>query len=69
MALLNGEISGSIEGRTDFGTIEEENSEGVWEIRKIPIREIIKNMVHVYAKEPYHNIFINDLDITGLELL
>lgn len=69
MALLNGEISGSIEGRTDFGVIEEENSEGIWEIRKIPIREIIKNMVHVYAKEPYHNIFINDLDITGLELL
>ena len=69
MALLNGEIGGSIEGRTDFGVIEEENQNGIWEIKKIPIYDIIKNMVHVYAKEPYHNIFIKDLDINGLELL
>ena len=69
MALLNGEISGSIEARTDFGTIEEENADGVWSYRKIPIYDIIKNMIHVYAREPYENIIINDLDIYGLELL
>ncbi len=69
MALLNGEIGGSVEGKTDFGTIQEETIDGIWEIRKIPIYEIIRNAVHIYAKEPYHNIIINDLDVQGLELL
>ena len=31
--------------------------------------DIIKNIVHVYGREPYHNIIINDLDIYGRELL
>jgi len=26
-------------------------------------------MVHVYGKEPYHNIIINDLDMDGLSLM
>jgi hypothetical protein len=69
MCLLNGEVGGSLESSVDFGTIEEENSQGIWEIRKLPLQEIIKNAVHVYAKEPYHNIIINDLDTYGLELL
>ena len=69
MCLLNGEISGSLESSVDFGSIEEETEDGVWLIRKIPIPEIIKNMIHTYAKEPYHNIIINDLDTYGLELL
>jgi hypothetical protein len=69
MALLNGEISGSIEASTDFGTIEEEDLNGNWTIRKIPIPEIIRNAVHHYAGEPFHNIIINDLDTYGLELL
>ena len=69
MCLLNGEFGGSIESAVDFGSIEEESSDGVWTIRKIPIKEIIRNMIHVYAKEPYHNIIINDLDTYGIELL
>lgn len=69
MCLLNGEVSGSLESSVDFGTIEEESSDGVWTIRKIPIPEIIRNAVHVYAGEPYWNIVINDLDTYGLELL
>lgn len=69
MCLLNGEIGGTLESSVDFGTIEEENNNGIWTIRKIPIIEIIKNMVHTYAGEPYHNIIINDLDTYGLELL
>ena len=69
MCLLNGEIGGSLESSVDFGTIEEENADGIWTIRKIPIPEIIRNLVHTYAKEPYHNIIINDLDTYGLELL
>ena len=62
MCLLNGEFGGLVESSVDFGSIEEESPDGVWTIRKIPIKEIIRNMIHVYAKEPYHNIIINDLD-------
>lgn len=39
-------------------------------VRKdLNIRDIIKNAVHVYGKEPYYNIVINDLQDLGLELL
>ena len=69
MCLLNGEVSGSFESSIDFGQIEEESADGTWEIRKIPIPEIIRNMVHTYGGEPYWNIIINDLDTYGLELL
>lgn len=69
MCLLNGEVGGSLESSIDFGTIEEETEEGIWQITKIPIYQIIRNAVHVYGGEPYHNIIINDLDNFGLELL
>jgi hypothetical protein len=69
MCLLNGEVGGSLESSVDFGSIEEEDVNGIWTIRPLPIVEIIKNMVHTYAGEPYHNIIINDLNTYGLELL
>lgn len=69
MCLLNGEVGGSLTSSVDFGQIEEEDENGNWVIKKIPIPEIIKNAVHVYANEPYHNIIINDLETYGLELL
>jgi len=69
MCLLDGSVGGSLMAQTDFGQIEEENAEGFWEIRKVPIKDIIRNAVHVYAGEPYHNIIIKDLDTYGLELL
>ena len=69
MSLLNGDIGGQIPALTDFGTIQEENNDGTWVISKIPIKDIILNMVHTYANEPYHNIIINDLDTFGLELV
>jgi hypothetical protein len=69
MTLLNGEMGGIINASTDFGSIEEETQEGIWSIRKIPLYTIIKNAVHTFGGEPYHNIIINDLDIEGLELL
>ena len=69
MCLLNGEIGGTLESTVDFGSIEEEDINGVWTIRSLPIVEIIRNMVHTYAGEPYHNIVINDLNSYGLELL
>jgi len=69
MCLLNGEVGGSIESSVDFGTIEEEDPEGNWIIRKLPLYEIIRNAVHVYGHEPYHVIIIKDLETYGLELL
>lgn len=69
MCLLNGDVGGSLESSVDFGTIEEEDADGNWTIRSLPIQEIIRNAVHVYGGEPYHNIIINDLDTYGLELL
>ena len=69
MCLLNGDIAGNLEAQTDFGKIEEENALGEWTIRSLSIVDIIRNLVHQYAKEPYHNIIINDLDTYGLELL
>lgn len=68
MVLLNGEVGGSLTAPTDFGQISEEKN-GHWIIRKIPIYDIIKNVVHVYAGEPFHNIIINDLETYGVELL
>jgi hypothetical protein len=33
------------------------------------LEKIIRESVHAYAKEPYHNIIINDLNDYGLEQL
>jgi hypothetical protein len=38
-----------------------------FEITKIPLEKIIRESVHAYALEPYHNIIINDLEDYGLE--
>lgn len=35
----------------------------------LKLKDIIKEAVHVYGKEMYHNIIINDLDDYGLELV
>ena len=51
--LINGEIGGSINASTDFGKLEEyqplDNGEIVRNIIDIPIVDIIRNAVHVYA--------------------
>lgn len=69
MCQLNGELSGNFESSIDFGQIEEQNLDGSWKIIKLPIFRIIREMIHQYAGEPYHNIIINDLEDYGLELL
>jgi hypothetical protein len=68
MCLLNGDVGGSIPMSVDFG-VEEIVENGVITYYKIPIKRIIKEMLHAYALEPYHNIIINDLEEKGLELL
>lgn len=69
MCRLNGDSGGTINSTVDFGAIEEEDTNGNWIIRKIPIKDIIRNMVHQYGGEPLHNIIINDVPDEGYELL
>lgn len=70
MSLLNGEVSGSIHANsTRFDVIEDILADGRTKKTKLPIKDIIREMVHGYAGEPMHNIIINDLDDYGLELL
>ena len=70
MCLLNGDVGGIINARTDFGTYDFTDTEtGITVNEKYPIKQIIWDAVHAYANEPFHNIIINDLDELGLELL
>ena len=73
MCLLNGEIGGTIAVSTDFGKIDEtktlETGEIIVETKSLKIVDVIKNMVNVYAEEPWHNIIINNVDEYGFELL
>jgi len=70
MCLINGGVGGAIYSLTaDFGKLETVDSQGVSTITDIPLKEIITEGVHAYAREPYQNIIITDLDEVGLELL
>lgn len=69
MCLLNGENGGSLPFEVDFGKYEEVDLEG--NVKYIPnlLVDIIKEAVHHYGGEPFHNIIINDLDKKASELL
>ena len=74
MCKLNGELGGMIESLTaDFGKLisYQRDVEGklITVTENIPIKTIIREAVHKYGNEPYHNIILNDLDEVGLELL
>lgn len=70
MALLNGDLSGSLFAAHDFGIEEIYDTETkITTYQDIPIKTIIREAVHEYAGEPWENIIINDLDDLGLELL
>ena len=70
MCLLNGDIGGSLPASIDFGVEEYyDKQNNITTRKKIPIKTIIREMIHSYALEPYYNIIINDLDAYGLELL
>jgi hypothetical protein len=45
------------------------NKEDLVNIEKLTLKMIIRESVHTYAGEPYHNIIINDLEESALELL
>ena len=70
MCLLNGDLGGSLTASTDFGVEEYYDAvNNTITYTPIPIDKIIKEMIHAYAQEPYHNIIVNDLDETAVELL
>ena len=69
MCLLNGDISGALFAAHEFSTIYITHRDGTISKEAIPIYTIIREAVHQYAQEPYHNIVINDLDTCGVELL
>ena len=66
MCRLNGELGGVITSLTlDAGTYTDQD--GV--IHKVPLKDIIFNLVKTYGEESNYNIVINDLDELGKELL
>lgn len=70
MCLLNGDLGGSLTASIDFGVeeyVDLENNTTTY--THIPIEKIIREALHIYANEPYHNIIINDLDEAAVELL
>ena len=70
MCLLNGDVGGNLTALSyDFGTVQVINKSGYTYTEQIPIKKIIQKAVHEYAKEPFHNIILNDLDDCGLELI
>lgn len=70
MCQLNGDIGGVISALShDFGMIDEYDEDGNVTHKKYLIKDIITEAVHEYAREPYFNIIVNDLDDVGLELL
>ena len=73
MCGLNGELGGVLTSSVDFGTVEDvitlSDGSKATKITHLNIQDIIRNIVHLYGGEPLHNIIINDLDISGLELL
>lgn len=70
MCLLNGTLGGTVMSLTaDFGTETIEDESGESYKQDLPIKNIIREVVHEYAREPYYNIIINDLDTYGLELM
>lgn len=74
MALLNGDIGGHLPHATDFAIQEDVtyNELGVAVDKTetdLTIKQIIREMIHKYGNEPFHNIVINDLDDNGLQML
>lgn len=70
MCFLNGDLGGNLPASIDFGVEEYyDKISQTTTYKPIPIKTIIREAVHTYAKEPYYNIIINDLDDAAVELL
>ena len=70
MTLLNGTFGGNVMSLSaDFGTETVLDDNGISTKQSLLVKNIIREVVHEYAREPYHNIIITDLDMCGLELM
>ena len=70
MGLLDGTIGGSLTALSyDFGREDYTDENGISHRRKLPIRDIVTELIHEYAHEPWENIIVQDLDDFGVELL
>lgn len=69
MCMLDGSIGGSLFADHNFSDVEIINSDGTTYRKLIPIKEIIRDAIHVYGLESYENIIIADLDDCAVELL
>lgn len=69
MCMLNGEVGGTFNSSVVFDSYDQIDKNGNKKVIKNPLKQIIREMIYHYGKEPIHNIIINDLDMTGLELL
>ena len=70
MGLLDGTVGGTLTALSyDFGREDYIDENGVSHRRKLPIRDIVTELIHEYAHEPWENIIVQDLDDFGVELL
>lgn len=69
LCLLSGDIGGVIPVATDFAAEEIVLEDGSIQKNFLPIKHIIKEMIHYYGNEPFHNIILKDVDDIGLEQL
>lgn len=68
ICFLNGDLGGNFSSSVDFGTIDVIDKTGLTITKKLPVEQIIREMVHRYGNEPYSNIIIEDIDKYGLNL-
>lgn len=70
MCMLNGNLGGNVTACSiDFGKEEILHDDDTVTYNYLKLKDIIREAVHVYGKEPYQNIIIEDLDQHGFELM
>ena len=69
MCMLSGEVGGTIPAATDFAYEEEILEDGSIQKHYNSIKYIIREMIHYYGNEPFHNIVLKDVEEMGLEQL
>ena len=71
MCLLNGDVGGTVNSLSwDFGTEDfTDTTTGVITNKHRLIKDIVRDAVQEYAKEPYGRIQVNDLDEAAIELM
>lgn len=70
MCMLNGDVSGTLPFSVDFATIENISEDGTTiTYEQVKVKDIIRHAVEELGGELPHNIIINDLEESGLELL